>query len=73
MNWIQWIRSILELSKTNIIINGSPTGCVLFQQGLLQGDPSPPCFFFVFLFWSQISLAPCARTPFPLELFLGFH
>lgn len=43
--WRGWIKSILDSSKANILINGSPNGYVRYKKGLRQGDPLSPLLF----------------------------
>lgn len=37
--WIGWIKSLLQTSKSTIVVNSSQEGYIRYQRGLRQGDP----------------------------------
>ena len=45
INWRNWISACLSSSAMSVLVNGSPTGEFMMNQGLRQGDPISPLLF----------------------------
>lgn len=43
--WCDIIRGLLTTSSTQVILNGSPEGRIVYERGLRQGDPLSPMPF----------------------------
>lgn len=44
-SWVALIMDCVKTTKFSILINGAPTGCIILEQRLRQGDPLSPYLF----------------------------
>ncbi|GKD98852.1 putative RNA-directed DNA polymerase, eukaryota, reverse transcriptase zinc-binding domain protein, partial [Tanacetum coccineum] len=62
--WRSWIKACLELSRTSILVNGSPTSEFNVKRGLRQGDPLSPFLFIIIMEDLHMALSDSVRNGF---------
>ncbi|GKE18890.1 putative RNA-directed DNA polymerase, eukaryota, reverse transcriptase zinc-binding domain protein, partial [Tanacetum coccineum] len=62
VKWRSWIRECLVLSRTSILVNGSPTFVFSIKRGLRQGDPLSPFMFILFMEGLHVALSDAVHS-----------
>lgn len=65
--WIGWMFSILESSRSAVLVNGSPGPWINCRRGLRQGDPISPYLFLIVAETLQRLIRGCSGIHHPTD------
>ena len=66
--WCSWVRSLLQTSRTAVLVNGCPGPWITCKRGLRQGDPMSPYLFLLVADLLQVLIRRDGSVRNPLDL-----